>query len=153
MLLNHGELEGVRVLAPATVDLMTANHLPPRLLTGQFQFFGIMMEPRARRRLQRPHRSQALASVKCTGARRPVRVRDHDQLPNCARYRLTGNSDWRRARYDRGVEGQRGESNAIRCTFPVFKNASIGEARQVVSAGQCRFSLRTPRNDGTDGSG
>lgn len=28
MLLNRGELDGVRILAPKTVDLMTANHLP-----------------------------------------------------------------------------------------------------------------------------
>jgi len=36
MLLNHGELDGARILAPATVDLMTSNHLSPRLLTGEF---------------------------------------------------------------------------------------------------------------------
>src|SRR5580658_7763743 len=36
MLLNHGELGGVRILAPSTVALMTANHLPASLLTGEF---------------------------------------------------------------------------------------------------------------------
>jgi CubicO group peptidase (beta-lactamase class C family) len=36
MLLNHGELDGARILSPATVDLMTANHLSPKLLTGEF---------------------------------------------------------------------------------------------------------------------
>jgi len=36
MLLNHGELDGARILSPATVALMTANHLPPKLLTGEF---------------------------------------------------------------------------------------------------------------------
>ena len=36
MLLNSGELGGVRVLAPATVKLMTTNHLPDSLLTGEF---------------------------------------------------------------------------------------------------------------------
>jgi CubicO group peptidase (beta-lactamase class C family) len=36
MLLNHGELGGVRILAPSTVALMTSNHLPASLLTGQF---------------------------------------------------------------------------------------------------------------------
>ncbi|HTA52181.1 MAG TPA: serine hydrolase domain-containing protein [Candidatus Acidoferrum sp.] len=36
MLLNGGELDGVRILAPATVQLMSANHLPPRLMTGEF---------------------------------------------------------------------------------------------------------------------
>jgi CubicO group peptidase (beta-lactamase class C family) len=36
MLLNHGELNGVRILAPSTVKLMTSNHLPASLLTGEF---------------------------------------------------------------------------------------------------------------------
>ncbi len=45
MLLNHGELEGARILSPATVDLMTTNHLAPRLLTGEFGLLGIVMEP------------------------------------------------------------------------------------------------------------
>ena len=36
MLLNHGELDGVRLLSPATVDLMTSNHLSPKLMTGEF---------------------------------------------------------------------------------------------------------------------
>jgi CubicO group peptidase (beta-lactamase class C family) len=36
MLLNHGELDGIRLLSPATVDLMTAQHLSPKLLTGEF---------------------------------------------------------------------------------------------------------------------
>jgi CubicO group peptidase (beta-lactamase class C family) len=36
MLLSHGELDGVRILSPATVDLMTSNHLPLKLLTGEF---------------------------------------------------------------------------------------------------------------------
>jgi CubicO group peptidase (beta-lactamase class C family) len=36
MLLNNGELGGVRILAPATVKLMTSNHLPASLLTGEF---------------------------------------------------------------------------------------------------------------------
>jgi CubicO group peptidase (beta-lactamase class C family) len=36
MLLNGGELDGVRILAPATVQLMSSNHLPPRLMTGEF---------------------------------------------------------------------------------------------------------------------
>jgi len=36
MLLNHGELGGVRILAPSTVKLMTTNHLAPDLLTGEF---------------------------------------------------------------------------------------------------------------------
>jgi CubicO group peptidase (beta-lactamase class C family) len=32
MLANRGQLDGVRILAPRTVDLMTTNHLPPHLL-------------------------------------------------------------------------------------------------------------------------
>ena len=36
MLLNNGELGGVRILAPSTVKLMTSNHLPASLLTGEF---------------------------------------------------------------------------------------------------------------------
>ena len=36
MLLNSGELDGVRILAPATVELMTSNHLAPSLMTGEF---------------------------------------------------------------------------------------------------------------------
>ena len=37
MLLNGGELDGVRILAPATVKLMTSNHLRPSLMSGQFR--------------------------------------------------------------------------------------------------------------------
>jgi CubicO group peptidase (beta-lactamase class C family) len=36
MLLNGGELDGVRILSPATVQLMSSNHLPPGLMTGEF---------------------------------------------------------------------------------------------------------------------
>ena len=36
MLLNGGELDGVRILGPRTVELMRSNHLPDRLLTGEF---------------------------------------------------------------------------------------------------------------------
>jgi CubicO group peptidase (beta-lactamase class C family) len=36
MLLDGGELEGVRILAPSTVQLMTSNHLAPNLMTGEF---------------------------------------------------------------------------------------------------------------------
>lgn len=38
MLYHRGTLDGVRVLAPRTVDLMASNHLPPALLP--YQFFG-----------------------------------------------------------------------------------------------------------------
>ena len=36
MLGNGGELNGARILAPATVRLMTSNHLPENLLTGGY---------------------------------------------------------------------------------------------------------------------
>ncbi len=36
MLADGGELNGVRILAPPTVALMTANHVPTELLTGEF---------------------------------------------------------------------------------------------------------------------
>lgn len=45
MLLNHGTLHGARILSPATVDLMTSNHLPPRLMTGEFSVGRSVMEP------------------------------------------------------------------------------------------------------------
>ena len=36
MLANGGELDGVRILSPSSVRLMTSNHLPPSLLTGEW---------------------------------------------------------------------------------------------------------------------
>ena len=45
MLLNQGELDGQRILAPATVKLMTSNHLPNSLLTGQFSIGSQVMRP------------------------------------------------------------------------------------------------------------
>lgn len=36
MLLNRGELDGARILAPATVKLETSNHLHAGLMTGQY---------------------------------------------------------------------------------------------------------------------
>jgi CubicO group peptidase (beta-lactamase class C family) len=36
MLANGGELNGARILAPATIKLMASNHVPPTLLTGEF---------------------------------------------------------------------------------------------------------------------
>lgn len=36
MLGNRGELGGVRILSPASVRLMSSNHLAPNLLTGEF---------------------------------------------------------------------------------------------------------------------
>ena len=45
MLLNGGELDGVRILAPATVQLMTANHLAPSLMTGEFSIINEIIRP------------------------------------------------------------------------------------------------------------
>jgi CubicO group peptidase (beta-lactamase class C family) len=45
MLANGGELDGHRILAPATVKLMTSNHLPANLLTGEFGIGQHIMRP------------------------------------------------------------------------------------------------------------
>ena len=45
MLLNGGELDGVRILAPATVKLMTSNHLSPQLMTGEYSIGSAIIRP------------------------------------------------------------------------------------------------------------
>jgi CubicO group peptidase (beta-lactamase class C family) len=45
MLLNGGELDGARILAPATVELMTSNHLAPNLMTGEFSIGPAIIRP------------------------------------------------------------------------------------------------------------
>jgi CubicO group peptidase (beta-lactamase class C family) len=45
MLGNGGELDGKRILAPATVKLMASNHLPENLLTGAFGIGQHIMRP------------------------------------------------------------------------------------------------------------
>jgi CubicO group peptidase (beta-lactamase class C family) len=45
MVLNGGELDGVRILAPATVQLMTSNHLAPQLMTGEFSVGSSVIRP------------------------------------------------------------------------------------------------------------
>ena len=45
MLGNGGELDGVRILSPATVRLMTSNHLPASLLTGEWGIGQHVMRP------------------------------------------------------------------------------------------------------------
>jgi CubicO group peptidase (beta-lactamase class C family) len=45
MLANGGELDGHRILAPATVKLMTSNHLSPELLNGHFGIGNAQMRP------------------------------------------------------------------------------------------------------------
>lgn len=45
MLADGGELNGKRLLSPATVKLMSSNHLPPNLLTGEFRIGYQVMRP------------------------------------------------------------------------------------------------------------
>jgi CubicO group peptidase (beta-lactamase class C family) len=45
MLGNGGEFDGKRILSPATVKLMTSNHLPENLLTGEFGIGRHIMRP------------------------------------------------------------------------------------------------------------
>lgn len=45
MLLNRGELDGVRILSPASVALMTSNHLSPEILQKQFSAGPEVMRP------------------------------------------------------------------------------------------------------------
>jgi CubicO group peptidase (beta-lactamase class C family) len=45
MLANGGELDGKRLLSPATVKLMSSNHLAPHLLTGEFHIGSQVMRP------------------------------------------------------------------------------------------------------------
>ncbi|MBP1610253.1 MAG: beta-lactamase [Acidobacteria bacterium] len=45
MLGNGGELNGVRILSPASVRLMSSNHLAPHLLTGEFGIGPLTMRP------------------------------------------------------------------------------------------------------------
>ena len=45
MMLNGGELDGKRILALASVKLMTSNHVPAELLTGQFGIGQMVMRP------------------------------------------------------------------------------------------------------------
>jgi len=45
MLLNGGQLDGKRILSPATVKLMTSNHVPTELLTGKFGIGSQIMRP------------------------------------------------------------------------------------------------------------
>jgi CubicO group peptidase (beta-lactamase class C family) len=45
MLANGGQLDGKRILAPATVKLMTSNHVPIELLTGQYGIGSQVLRP------------------------------------------------------------------------------------------------------------
>lgn len=46
--LNRGELDGVRLVSPKTIDLMTANHLPPGTATGADMYRFEALEPSPR---------------------------------------------------------------------------------------------------------
>jgi len=45
MLANGGELNGVRIISPTSVALMSSNHLAPHLLTGEFGIGPHTMRP------------------------------------------------------------------------------------------------------------
>jgi CubicO group peptidase (beta-lactamase class C family) len=45
MVLNGGELNGVRLLSPSSVELMRSNHLPERLMTGKYGIGWYTMQP------------------------------------------------------------------------------------------------------------
>jgi CubicO group peptidase (beta-lactamase class C family) len=45
MLLNGGELNGVRILSPSSVQLMSTNHLAPSLMTGEFSIGPEVIRP------------------------------------------------------------------------------------------------------------
>lgn len=45
MLLNHGELDGKRILSPSSVALMTSNHLRPDLLADKFGIGAMTLRP------------------------------------------------------------------------------------------------------------
>lgn len=45
MMANDGELSGIRIVSPAAVHLMTANHLAAKLLTGDFGIGTLKMQP------------------------------------------------------------------------------------------------------------
>jgi len=45
MLLNRGELDGTRILSPASVRMMTSNHIAPALMTGEFGIGGYKLKP------------------------------------------------------------------------------------------------------------
>jgi CubicO group peptidase (beta-lactamase class C family) len=45
MMLNNGELNGVRILSPSSVELMRSNHLPERLMTGKYGIGFYRMQP------------------------------------------------------------------------------------------------------------
>ena len=61
MLLNSGELGGVRILAPATVKLMTSNHLACRAAHRRIRHRPAHHAPRLRLRLQLRRRLRSAA--------------------------------------------------------------------------------------------
>jgi CubicO group peptidase (beta-lactamase class C family) len=45
MFLNHGELNGARILAPSSVQLMDTNHIPENMLTGEYHIGTQFLRP------------------------------------------------------------------------------------------------------------
>jgi CubicO group peptidase (beta-lactamase class C family) len=45
MFLNHGQLNGVRILAPSSIQLMDTNHIPVSMLTGEYHIGTQFLRP------------------------------------------------------------------------------------------------------------
>jgi CubicO group peptidase (beta-lactamase class C family) len=45
MFLNHGQLNGVRILAPSSIQLMDTNHIPENMLTGEYHIGTQFLRP------------------------------------------------------------------------------------------------------------
>jgi CubicO group peptidase (beta-lactamase class C family) len=45
MFVNHGELNGTRILAPSSVQMMDTNHLPESMLTGEYHIGTQVLRP------------------------------------------------------------------------------------------------------------
>jgi CubicO group peptidase (beta-lactamase class C family) len=45
MFLDHGELNGVRILAPSSIQLMGTNHIPEKMLTGEYHIGTQFLRP------------------------------------------------------------------------------------------------------------
>ena len=88
MLANGGELNGVRILAPSSVGLMSSNHLAPHLLTGEFGI-GVHIMRRLGLRIQLCRR---IRSATCQSSRWPR----HVLLGRRCRHLVLGRSDQRR---------------------------------------------------------
>jgi CubicO group peptidase (beta-lactamase class C family) len=45
MFLNHGQLNGVRILAPSSIQMMDTNHIPVNMLTGEYHIGTQFLRP------------------------------------------------------------------------------------------------------------